>query len=119
MVGSRVDECINRDTREVSQFEDKPQSEQTYFSDFEKDHRNIEEKMPSCDDCGLMFENISDLVKHMNRWCPESQRKPTFECNLSTKIEEFDQTGCDLEAKAPRWFMDITHSGHGVKRSMS
>ena len=28
--------------------------------------------MPSCDDCGLIFENISDLAKHMNRWCPEN-----------------------------------------------
>ena len=72
MTGGRVGEYINRDTREVSQFEDKPQSEQTYLRDFEKDHRNIEEKMPSCDDCGLIFENISDLARHMNRWCPEN-----------------------------------------------
>ena len=28
--------------------------------------------MPSCDDCGLMFENIPDLARHMNRWCPEN-----------------------------------------------
>ena len=28
--------------------------------------------MPSCDDCGLIFENISDLARHMNRWCPEN-----------------------------------------------
>ena len=87
MVGGSVEEYINRDTREVSQFEDKSQSEQTYFSDFERDYKNIEEKMPSCDDCGLMFENISDLVKHMIRWCSENQQKPTFESNLSTKIE--------------------------------
>jgi hypothetical protein len=40
--------------------------------DFEKDHKNVEEKMPSCDDCGLMFENILDLARHMNRWCPEN-----------------------------------------------
>jgi hypothetical protein len=72
MVGGSVEENINRDTREVSQFEDKPQSEQTYSRDFEKDHKNIEEKMPSCDDCGLIFENISDLARHMNRWCPEN-----------------------------------------------
>ena len=119
MVGSRVDEYINRDTREVGQFEDKPQNEQTYFSNFEKDHRNIEEKMPSFDDCGLMFGNISDFAKHMNRWCPENQRKPTFERNLSTKIAEFDHTECDVEAKAQRWFMDNTYSGRGVKRSIS
>jgi uncharacterized C2H2 Zn-finger protein len=49
-----------------------PKGEQTYSRDFEKDHKNIEEKMPSCDDCGLIFENISDLARHMNRWCPEN-----------------------------------------------
>jgi hypothetical protein len=47
MVGGSVEEYINRDTREVSQFEDKPQSEQTYLRDFEEGHKNIEEKMPS------------------------------------------------------------------------
>jgi hypothetical protein len=72
MVGGRVEEYINRNTREVNQFEDKPQSEQTYLRDFEKDHRNIEEKTPSCDDCGLMFESIPDLARHMNKWCPEN-----------------------------------------------
>ncbi len=33
MVGGSVDEYINRDTREVSQCEDKPQIEQTYLRD--------------------------------------------------------------------------------------
>ena len=28
--------------------------------------------MPSCGDCGLMFENTSDLARHMNRWCEEN-----------------------------------------------
>jgi hypothetical protein len=70
MVGGSVEEYVNRDTREVSQFEDKPQSEQTYLRDFEKDHRNIEEKMPYCGDCGLIFENISDLADiHMIVLC--------------------------------------------------
>lgn len=68
----RVEEYIKRDTREASQFEDKPKREETYLRDFEKDHKNIEENMLSCDDCGLMFENISDLARHMNKWCPEN-----------------------------------------------
>jgi uncharacterized protein YnzC (UPF0291/DUF896 family) len=37
-----------------------------------KDHKHIEEKMPSCDDSGRMFENIPDLARHMNKWCPEN-----------------------------------------------
>jgi hypothetical protein len=53
MMGGRVVEYINKDTREVSQFEDKPHSEQTYLRDFEKDDRNIRKKMTSCDDCSM------------------------------------------------------------------
>jgi hypothetical protein len=67
MMGGSVEEYINRDIREVSECEDKPQSEQMYLKDFEKDHRNIEEKMPYCGDCGLIFENISDLAKHVQK----------------------------------------------------
>lgn len=28
--------------------------------------------MPSCDYCGLLFENMHDLHRHVKRWCPES-----------------------------------------------
>jgi hypothetical protein len=34
-----VEEYINRDTREVSQCEDKPQSEQTYLKDWERSQK--------------------------------------------------------------------------------
>ena len=68
MVGGRVEEYINRNNQEINQFEKNEQSEQTYS----RDVGNIEAKMPSCDDCGLMFENVSDLARHMNRWCPEN-----------------------------------------------
>ena len=71
MVGG-MDEYINRHTPKYYQFEDKPQSEQTYLRDVVKHNTNIEEKMPSCDDCGLMFESIPDLARHMNRWCAEN-----------------------------------------------
>ena len=73
MVGSRVDEYINRDTREVRQFEDNPKVNRRILVILRKIIEIFEEKMPACDDCGLMFENISDLGKHMNRWCPENQ----------------------------------------------
>ena len=72
LIGGSINEYINRDTSEVGQFEDGYRSEQTYLRDVEKDNTNTEEKMPSCDDCGLMFENIPDLARHMNRWCPEN-----------------------------------------------
>jgi hypothetical protein len=28
--------------------------------------------MFSCDDCGLLFENMHDLQRHVKRWCPEN-----------------------------------------------
>jgi len=72
LIGGSINEYINRDTSEVGQFEDGHRSEQTYLRDVEKDNTNTEEKMPSCDDCGLLFENIPDLARHMHRWCPET-----------------------------------------------
>ena len=30
------------------------------------------ETMVSCDECGLMFENIHDLQRHVKNWCPET-----------------------------------------------
>lgn len=41
--------------------------------DFEQ--ANNSEEMPSCDDCGLVFENVHDLQRHVKRWCPENKRK--------------------------------------------
>lgn len=28
------------------------------------------EDMPSCDDCGIVFENMHDLQRHVKKWCP-------------------------------------------------
>ncbi|CAG2192739.1 unnamed protein product [Mytilus edulis] len=41
------------------------EDEQTYLPD----EREI---MPSCDDCGVVFESVPDLARHINRWCPEN-----------------------------------------------
>ena len=40
-----------------------------------------EERRPSCDECGLMFENVSDLMRHVKQWCPENS-------NLKRKRED-------------------------------
>ena len=58
--------------------------------DFEKDHRNIEEQMPSCDDCGLIFENISDLARHMNnhlKWKREDD-EDDYKESKKARLEE-------------------------------
>ncbi|KAK3105224.1 hypothetical protein FSP39_020148 [Pinctada imbricata] len=34
-----------------------------------------EDKMHSCDDCGLISENIHDLQRHVKTWCPESRKR--------------------------------------------
>ena len=37
---------------------------------------NIKEnKMVSCDQCGLMFEDLHDLQRHIQNWCPENPAK--------------------------------------------
>lgn len=28
--------------------------------------------MPSCDDCGIIFENMHNLQRHTKKWCPEN-----------------------------------------------
>ena len=33
------------------------------------------ETMQSCDDCGIVFENIHDLQNHIKKWCPEQSFK--------------------------------------------
>lgn len=30
------------------------------------------EDMPSCDDCGIVFENMHDLQRHIKTWCPKN-----------------------------------------------
>lgn len=40
------------------------------------------EDMPSCDDCGIVFENMHDLQRHIKTWCPE---------NLSLKRKRDDK----------------------------
>jgi hypothetical protein len=29
--------------------------------------------MPSCDDCGVVFDKVHDFQNHEKRWCPERQ----------------------------------------------
>ena len=39
----------------------------TYYCD------QPEEDMPSCDDCGLMFDSLHDVQRHVKKWCPENE----------------------------------------------
>ena len=32
-------------------------------------------EMPSCDDCGIMFDNTHDLQRHVKTWCPEKRKR--------------------------------------------
>ena len=36
------------------------------------DEQDID-NMPSCDDCGLVFDSIHDVLKHVKSWCPEKE----------------------------------------------
>jgi hypothetical protein len=64
--------------------------------DFEKDHWNIEEKMPSCDDCGLMFENIwIDDVQKITIWSGKEKTLKTIINNLKKKSRLEEQAIID------------------------
>ena len=54
-----------------------PPSDQKYF--IEQKYNN----MQSCDICGLVFENIHDLQRHITRWCPENEDLPLKRRNIS------------------------------------
>ena len=82
-VGGGVNQYKRRSISEITHFDDTSQSDQTYPPE-ERDNSTIDTKlqteylldnketMPSCDECGLMFESVHDLARHMNRWCPEN-----------------------------------------------
>ncbi|VDI33241.1 Hypothetical predicted protein [Mytilus galloprovincialis] len=48
--------------------------------------------MPSCDDCGVAFESVYDLARHMNKLCPENN-------DLKRKREIEDE---GIPSKKPR-----------------
>ncbi|KAK3106137.1 hypothetical protein FSP39_013511 [Pinctada imbricata] len=57
--------AINRVTPEdFGHLEQISGSEQTCFQD---------QAMSSCDDCGIVFENVHDLQRHIKKWCPENE----------------------------------------------
>lgn len=51
-----------------------PQQLLTEKSEFQHTTPDFED-MPSCDDCGLVFENMHDLQRHVKRWCPENEKR--------------------------------------------
>ena len=60
---------------------------------------NMAEYSHACDDCGLLFENVHDLQRHVKKWCPEkedltSKRKLPVEENteeIPPKRQRMDQ----------------------------
>jgi len=40
-------------------------------------------KMPSCDDCGVVIENVHDLQNHVKKWCPATHSEESE--NVSVK----------------------------------
>lgn len=54
------------------------------------DSEYTDSKMPSCDDCGLVFENMHDLQRHVKRWCPENPALKRH--NNDIEMEENQET---------------------------
>ncbi|XP_046577215.1 uncharacterized protein LOC124285104 [Haliotis rubra] len=52
-----------------------------------------DENMPSCDDCGIVFENNHDLQRHVRTWCPENGGEPL---QKRAKVDAADDTKNDI-----------------------
>ena len=63
------DDVINTEDHKAHQMEitySSDENETSHLRDsFQRDHIN----MISCDDCGILFENIHDLQRHLKTWC--------------------------------------------------
>ena len=77
-----------------------------------------EEDMPSCDDCGLLFENIHNLQKHVKNWCHESSKRKRendeflIESPKKPKLDEWmhydsDDSMDDYESEEKKVFHDL------------
>ncbi|CAG2195541.1 unnamed protein product [Mytilus edulis] len=72
MIGGGMAQYKNDEGKNIDQFEVRRTREQSLLGDYSELFETKEEKMPSCDECGLMFENVSDLMRHVKTWCPEN-----------------------------------------------
>ena len=77
-----------------------------------------EEEMPSCDDCGLLFENTHNLQKHVKNWCHESNKRKRendeflIESPKKPKLDEWmhydsDDSMDDYESEEKKVFHDL------------
>lgn len=63
-----------QEKRQSFHFEDDTRSKQTYSLVALKPIKNSDKKqneMIGCEDCGIVFENVHDLQKHVETWCLE------------------------------------------------
>lgn len=68
------------DTR--SHLQNSSEEERTHFNSSGEDKRQTVESttsldpvMASCDDCGLVFDDVHDLQRHIKQWCPENDNR--------------------------------------------
>ena len=62
---------------------------------------NNTENMVSCDQCGLMFEDIHDLQRHIQNWCPEvPTKRAKLECVDEKAVVEQPQPVNPLTTEA-------------------
>ncbi len=55
--------------------------------------------MPSCDDCGVVYDSVHDLQRHVKEWCPVTKRKSEEKLveppRKQTKWERYDDVPSD------------------------
>ncbi|MES9883688.1 MAG: C2H2-type zinc finger protein [Sedimenticola sp.] len=97
---------LKADTLECNRFKtnifgtDPHQSTNHLSTDFPVDRRNSDNgtqtdsemeletnEIASCEDCGIMFENIHDLYRHVRKWCPENHSESFKKQRQSEMLE--------------------------------
>jgi len=55
--------------------------------------------MAFCDDCGLLFQNVHDLQRHVNKWCPEEEEDLPMKRKQDHSIVDIPPTRSTIEYK--------------------
>ena len=72
-------------------------------------------EMPSCDDCGVMFDNMHDLQRHVKTWCPEKRKREDNDDNdedqpQTKKWIPYNEEEKSTENREQEAFQSMMHS---------
>ena len=70
---------------------------------FKVHYSSDKNEMPSCDDCGIVFNDVHDIQRHVKTWCPESHDRQVKRLKIETPTTHED-TSIKEEVDNISWF---------------